>query len=138
MNILAFVVHHNALLVYQSLEKPTIGNWANLTHCSVLSSSLAMIIFGTCGYMSFREHTQGINDDLVQISLADHDSSFTGDILNNYCWSDDLMTFCRFIFTITVLLTYPIELFVVREVLNNVVERIFGKNLEVRHQFSLT
>jgi len=39
-----------------------------------------------------------------------------GDLLENYCQSDDLMTAGRFLFAFTIMLTYPIECFVTREV----------------------
>ena len=42
-----------------------------------------------------------------------------GDLLNNYCWNDDLMNVSRLLFSITILLTYPIECFVCREVLQH-------------------
>ncbi|XP_040601400.1 putative sodium-coupled neutral amino acid transporter 11 isoform X2 [Mesocricetus auratus] len=43
-----------------------------------------------------------------------------GDLFENYCRSDDLVTFGRFCYGITVILTYPIECFVTREVIANV------------------
>ena len=46
-------------------------------------------------------------------------SKFLGDLLNNYCWNDDLMNVSRLLFSITILLTYPIECFVCREVLQH-------------------
>lgn len=39
-----------------------------------------------------------------------------GDLLENYCWNDDLMNFSRVLFSISILLTFPIECFVSREV----------------------
>lgn len=42
-----------------------------------------------------------------------------GDLLENYCWDDDLMNFSRLLFSIQILLTYPIECFVSREVLEH-------------------
>ena len=45
---------------------------------------------------------------------------FAGDLLNNYCWNDDLMNVSRLLFSITILLTYPIECFVCREVLQHI------------------
>ncbi|XP_052581172.1 putative sodium-coupled neutral amino acid transporter 11 isoform X2 [Peromyscus californicus insignis] len=48
-----------------------------------------------------------------------------GDLFENYCRSDDLVTFGRFCYGITVILTYPIECFVTREVIANV---FFGGN----------
>lgn len=45
--------------------------------------------------------------------------SISGDLLENYCWDDDFMNFSRLLFSITILLTYPIECFVVRDVIEN-------------------
>ena len=39
-----------------------------------------------------------------------------GDILENYCHNDDLVNVARFLFACTIMLTYPIECFVCREV----------------------
>lgn len=40
-----------------------------------------------------------------------------GDMFENYCWADDLMNLCRGGYAFTILLTYPIECFVARDVL---------------------
>jgi len=40
----------------------------------------------------------------------------TGDILENYCYSDDLVNVARVLFAVAVMLTYPVECFVTREV----------------------
>ena len=42
--------------------------------------------------------------------------NISGDLLENYCKDDDLMNAARFGFAITIMLTYPIECFVTREV----------------------
>lgn len=39
-----------------------------------------------------------------------------GDLLENYCWNDDLMNLARVFFSVSILLTFPIECFVSREV----------------------
>ncbi|KAM5267124.1 putative sodium-coupled neutral amino acid transporter 11 isoform 2-T2 [Hipposideros larvatus] len=49
-----------------------------------------------------------------------------GDLFENYCRNDDLVTFGRFCYGVTVILTYPIECFVTREVIANV---FFAGNL---------
>ncbi|XP_045043376.2 putative sodium-coupled neutral amino acid transporter 11 isoform X1 [Desmodus rotundus] len=49
-----------------------------------------------------------------------------GDLFENYCRNDDLVTFGRFCYGATVVLTYPMECFVTREVVANV---FFGGNL---------
>ena len=41
---------------------------------------------------------------------------FSGDVLENYCHQDDLVNVARFLFAFTIMLTYPIECFVTREV----------------------
>lgn len=46
-------------------------------------------------------------------------SECLGDLLENYCWDDDLMNFSRLLFSATILLTYPIECFVTREVVEH-------------------
>ncbi|XP_050196234.1 putative sodium-coupled neutral amino acid transporter 11 isoform X2 [Myiozetetes cayanensis] len=43
-----------------------------------------------------------------------------GDIFENYCRDDNLATFGRFCYGITVILTFPLECFVTREVIANV------------------
>lgn len=43
-------------------------------------------------------------------------SIFSGDIFENYCGNDDLATFGRFCFGISIITTFPLECFVTREV----------------------
>lgn len=45
--------------------------------------------------------------------------SIPGDLLENYCWDDDLINVSRLMFSGTILLTYPIECLVTREVIIN-------------------
>ena len=44
-----------------------------------------------------------------------------GDLMNNYCWADDLMNVMRLLFCFVVLLTFPMECFVSREVVENII-----------------
>ncbi|XP_019693754.1 putative sodium-coupled neutral amino acid transporter 11 isoform X2 [Felis catus] len=92
----AFICHHNCFLVYGSLEDPTVAKWSRIIHISTLASVLISILFSTCGYLTFTGYTQG-------------------DLFENYCRNDDLVTFGRFCYGVTVILTYPIECFVTRE-----------------------
>lgn len=39
--------------------------------------------------------------------------------MENYCWDDDLINISRLLFCITILLTFPLECFVVRDVVEN-------------------
>ncbi|RXM29033.1 Vacuolar amino acid transporter 2 [Acipenser ruthenus] len=97
----AFVCHHNSFLIYGSLEKPTISNWSRVTHVSVLLAVFISLLFAGCGYSTFTGYTQG-------------------DIFENYCKNDDLATFGRLCYGISIILTFPIECFVTREVVSNV------------------
>ncbi|XP_024435678.2 putative sodium-coupled neutral amino acid transporter 11 isoform X3 [Desmodus rotundus] len=103
----AFICHHNCFLVYGSLEEPTVAKWSRIIHLSTLVSIFICILFATCGYLTFTGFTQG-------------------DLFENYCRNDDLVTFGRFCYGATVVLTYPMECFVTREVVANV---FFGGNL---------
>ncbi|XP_028927732.2 putative sodium-coupled neutral amino acid transporter 11 [Ornithorhynchus anatinus] len=112
----AFICHHNSFLVYGSLEEPTIAKWTQVIHVSVLVSAFISMLFATCGYLTFTGYTQG-------------------DLLENYCRNDDLVTFGRFCYGITVILTYPIECFVTREVISTV---CFGGNLTTVFHIAVT
>ncbi|XP_059822030.1 putative sodium-coupled neutral amino acid transporter 11 isoform X1 [Hypanus sabinus] len=96
----AFVSHHNTFLIYGSLETPTINNWSCVSHISVLFSLITYLIFAGSAYGTFTGYTQG-------------------DLFENYCKNDDWATIGRLLYGLTTILTYPIECFVVREVIAN-------------------
>ncbi|CAL8368761.1 unnamed protein product, partial [Arctogadus glacialis] len=97
----AFICHHNSFLLYRSLQRPTLGAWLRVTHVSVATAAAASAAFAVAGYTTFTGHTQG-------------------DIFENYCREDDLVTFGRFCFGLSIMTTFPLECFVTREVLSNV------------------
>ncbi|XP_028662211.2 putative sodium-coupled neutral amino acid transporter 11 isoform X1 [Erpetoichthys calabaricus] len=97
----AFICHHNSFLIYGSLRDPTMQNWSNITHVSVSFALLVSLVFAGCGYSTFTGYTQG-------------------DIFENYCKNDDLATFGRLCYAVSIVLTFPIECFVTREVISNV------------------
>ncbi|XP_023679104.2 putative sodium-coupled neutral amino acid transporter 11 [Paramormyrops kingsleyae] len=96
-----FICHHNSFMIYNSLKEPTLSTWSRVTHISVSSAALISLLFATAGYATFTGYTQG-------------------DIFENYCRSDDLATFGRFCFGISIITTFPLECFVTREVVSNV------------------
>nr|XP_057937931.1 putative sodium-coupled neutral amino acid transporter 11 isoform X2 [Doryrhamphus excisus] len=98
----AFICHHNSFLIYESLEPPTLASWTRVTHISVGSSLIISATFALGGYVTFTGHTQG-------------------DIFENYCRDDDLATFGRFCFGLSIITTFPLECFVTREVISNAV-----------------
>ncbi|XP_068602741.1 putative sodium-coupled neutral amino acid transporter 11 [Brachionichthys hirsutus] len=112
----AFICHHNSFLLYGSLEKPTLATWSRVTHISVGSALTVSVVFAVAGYTTFTGYTQG-------------------DIFENYCRDDDMVTFGRFCFGLSIITTFPLECFVTREVLANV---ICSRDLSRVEHFSLT
>lgn len=95
-----FMCHHNTFLIYSSLEAPSEERWATVSHYGVAVAAFVGLVFGINGYALF--------------------NSFSlGNLMENYCWNDDLMNVMRIIYLITILFTYPIECFVTREVIEN-------------------
>ncbi|KAL1420110.1 hypothetical protein MTO96_024569 [Rhipicephalus appendiculatus] len=110
----AYMCHHNSFLLFAALKDPTQRRWNKVTHISLTLSCVIIVLFGIGGYVSFHVYSQG-------------------DLFENYCKDDDFANAARLLFTLTIMLTYPIECFVTREVLDNAffVTR-FPSNL-VRH-----
>ncbi|KAM4627034.1 putative sodium-coupled neutral amino acid transporter 11 [Discoglossus pictus] len=96
-----FMCHHACFLIYGSLEEPTVSNWTRITHVSMMLSLLISVNYSVFGYVTFTGYTQG-------------------DLFENYCKDDNLATIGRFFYAITIILTYPMECFVAREVIANV------------------
>lgn len=116
--VFAYMCHHSSFLLYGCLENPTQMRWNRVTHASVGISCLIVIVFGTAGYATFKSLSQG-------------------DLFENYCQSDYGANIARLLFTVTIMLTYPIECFVVREVLENVFWP-YKELLTRRHHLMLT
>ncbi|CCG83285.1 Putative uncharacterized protein [Taphrina deformans PYCC 5710] len=95
----AFVCHHNSLLIYGSLRRPTINRFATVTHISTGVSCLACMIMALTGYLVFSETTRG-------------------NILNNFPRDNGnvMVILARFCFGFNCFTTLPIEAFVCREV----------------------
>lgn len=55
----AFVCHHNSLLIYGSLRKPTLDRFATVTHYSTGISCVACLILAMTGYLTFGDKTDG-------------------------------------------------------------------------------
>ncbi|KAJ7462322.1 amino acid transporter [Mycena galericulata] len=94
----AFVCHHNSLLIYGSLQTPTLDRFAVVTHISTLLSLVACCTLAISAYVVFTDKTQG-------------------NILNNFSPNDTLINVARFCFGLNMFTTLPLELFVCREVI---------------------
>ncbi|XP_053212132.1 putative sodium-coupled neutral amino acid transporter 11 isoform X2 [Panonychus citri] len=96
----AYMCHHNSFLLYDSMANSSQEKWNRVTHLSLAVSCFIVMVVGICGYLTFGSYSQG-------------------DLFENYCLSDDFAQAARLAFTVTIMLTYPFECFVVREVLEN-------------------
>ncbi|KAH7125652.1 transmembrane amino acid transporter protein-domain-containing protein [Dendryphion nanum] len=96
----AFVCHHNSLLIYGSLRKPTIDRFSRVTHYSTSISLVACLVMALCGYLTFGSETKG-------------------NVLNNFPDDNIMVNIARLFFGLNMLTTLPLEAFVCREVMNN-------------------
>ncbi|KAK9449038.1 transmembrane amino acid transporter protein-domain-containing protein [Limtongia smithiae] len=94
----AFVCHHNSLLIYGALRKPTMDRFARVTHWSTGVSMVACMTLGLSGFLTFRDQTDG-------------------NVLNNFPGTNTVINVARFCFGFNMLTTFPLEIFVCREVI---------------------
>jgi len=71
----AFVCHHNSLLIYGSLRKPTLDRFARVTHWSTSISMGACLAMALAGYLTFGDKTDAnvLNNfpkDNVMVNIA--------------------------------------------------------------------
>ncbi|KAL2013860.1 hypothetical protein VTN00DRAFT_1385 [Thermoascus crustaceus] len=94
----AFVCHHNSLLIYGSLKKPTLDRFALVTHYSTGVSMLMCLAMALAGFLSFGSKTDG-------------------NVLNNFPSDNIMVNIARFCFGLNMLTTLPLEAFVCRSVM---------------------
>ncbi|KAJ5610351.1 hypothetical protein N7510_007070 [Penicillium lagena] len=94
----AFVCHHNSLLIYGSLKRPTLDRFTKVTHYSTGVSLIMCLAMGIAGFLSFGSKTQG-------------------NVLNNFPSNNILVNIARFCFGLNMLTTLPLEAFVCRSVM---------------------
>ncbi|ODV58593.1 Avt2p ASCRUDRAFT_20566, partial [Ascoidea rubescens DSM 1968] len=96
----ALVCHHNSLFIYHSLKTPTLDRFTKLTHYSCFISLICCGLMGLGGFSIFRDKVKG-------------------NILNNFPSDDVLTNIARFCFGLNMLTTFPLEIFVVRDVIKD-------------------
>ncbi|KAJ6012739.1 hypothetical protein N7499_012657 [Penicillium canescens] len=94
----AFVCHHNSLLIYGSLKRPTLDRFTRVTHYSTGVSLVMCLAMGIAGFLSFGSKTQG-------------------NVLNNFPSDNIIVNIARFCFGLNMLTTLPLEAFVCRSVM---------------------
>lgn len=98
----ALVCHHNTIFIYNSLRNATLARFAKLTHIACAVSMICCFVMGVNGFLNFGDNTKG-------------------NILNNFRSDDNWINLARFCFGLNMLTTFPLEIFVVRDVLKEVV-----------------
>ncbi|KAK6462619.1 transmembrane amino acid transporter protein-domain-containing protein [Scheffersomyces coipomensis] len=98
----ALVCHHNTILIYQSMKNASISKFAKLTHISCIVSMICCLTMGINGVVNFGDATKG-------------------NVLNNFRSDDNWINVARFCFGLNMLTTFPLEVFVVRDVLKDVI-----------------
>ena len=106
----AMICHHNTSMIFSSLRKPTLKRFDTLTHLCCGIAMVVCALMGFTGFAIFRDKTKG-------------------NILNNFPSDDKLINVARFCFGFNMLTTYPMEVFVFRECIRDL---IFFKNYDLR------
>ncbi len=93
----AFVCHHSSMVVFNSLQPKHTNQrtWRCVTHTSIAIAVGSCVVLSVAGYSTFA----GLTD---------------ANLLNNYAPGDQLVNVTRVVFALTMLLTYPMEMFVAR------------------------
>lgn len=94
----AMACQHSAFIVSGSLEDKTPERWGRVTFRSIGVAWLLCTIMGVTGYLGFEEDTKG-------------------DILNNFDEDSKVANSGRILLAITMFFTYPMEMFVARHVM---------------------
>ena len=100
---------HSAFIVSGSLENKTMKRWATVTGFSIGVSAILCMILGVTGYLGFLDETEG-------------------DVLNNF-ENSNMANIARFLLAVTMFFTYPMESFVARHVL---VQILYGGDMDAK------
>ncbi|CAF2724897.1 unnamed protein product [Rotaria sp. Silwood2] len=100
----AFMCQHNSFLIYHSMNEKTLPRWRIVTLITATIAFFFAVAYALTGYIVFGEQTEG-------------------DLLENYCHWDTLINIARLIYAINIMLTFPLECLVCRQV----IEIVCGK-----------
>ncbi|SCU95780.1 LAFA_0G02256g1_1 [Lachancea sp. 'fantastica'] len=98
----ALVCHHNTSFIFFSLKNPSMKRFDRLTHLSCLVAMVFCLIMGYSGFLVFKDKTKG-------------------NVLNNFPGDDRLINVARFCFGFNMLTTFPLEVFVLRDVVRDLI-----------------
>ena len=94
----AFICHGVVFSIYNSLQVPSPAAFSPIMKASMGVSCLMFAILGIPGYVRFKDEVEG-------------------NILNNFSYSNPIINLVRAIFTLSLVTSIPLEVFVIREVL---------------------
>jgi len=95
---IAMCCQHSAFIVASSLDNPTPRRWSIVSAVSLSLSAVCCLVLGVAGYLGFLEDTNG-------------------DVLNNFGVDTVAANAARSLLALTMFFTYPMEAFVARHVL---------------------
>ncbi|AOA70266.1 uncharacterized protein PAS_chr4_0318 [Komagataella phaffii GS115] len=115
----ALVCHHNTTFIYRSMKKATLDRFTQLTHISCAIAMVCCSIMGIAGFAIFKDKTKG-------------------NILNNFPADDWVVNIARFCFGFNMLTTFPLEIFVVRDIVKDVMNGSDAEKLSTKSHFIIT
>ncbi|RKP10321.1 AAAP amino acid permease, partial [Thamnocephalis sphaerospora] len=93
----AFVCHHNTFVILKALKSPSLNRFGVVTHSSMVVSLISCLAMAISGYIVFTDKTDG-------------------NVLNNFPTNNLFINIARLCFGMNMFTTFPLEHFVVREV----------------------
>lgn len=122
--LFALVCHHNTIFIYQLMRSPLLQKFARLTHMACAFLMVFCLLMGINCFVAFGDATKG-------------------NVLNNFRADDAWVNVARFCFGLNMLTTFPLEIFVVRDVLKDLVltsedGSVANMELSLRQHFVIT
>jgi len=91
----AFVCQHSSFIVFNTLREPTTSSWRVVNVSSVATAGTMSLALALTGYLAFFQQTRA-------------------NVLNNFSCEDDAINVARLMLALTMIFTYPMEIFVTR------------------------
>jgi amino acid permease len=104
----AFCCQQYSFFVFGTLHNPTRSRWCRVSAISTLAALVLSLLLGVAGYLEFGP----------AVTLPN--------VLDNFPPDDTLANVIRIVLTATMLLTFPLDFFVVRYTLQRLVQRLCG------------
>lgn len=104
----AMACQHSSFLISNTLENHTSRRWAQVTGLSLVAATAMSLALGVFGYLGFLDQTKG-------------------DVLKNFGQAGSLVSASRALLSVTMFFTYPMESFVARHV---VVQLLYNGNMD--------